>query len=142
MNLKKPLSDLEHLVLDFLWKAGPSSFERVRDGLATTHPMKDATVRTILRRIEQKGYATHRVEGRTFIYEGAEPRQNLAARAIRQIIDRFCGGSAEELLVGMVRHNVIDANDLREVSKTLQMEPGTKHAPDKKTKACKGGTGK
>jgi BlaI family transcriptional regulator, penicillinase repressor len=142
MNLKKPLSDLEHLVFDFLWKAGPSSFEQVRDGLAARHPMKDATVRTILGRIEQKGYATHRVEGRTFIYEGAEPRQNLAVRAIRQIIDRFCGGSVEELLVGMVRHNVIDAADLREITKTLHSEPKTKHAASKNAPAHKAGTGK
>ena len=132
MNLKKPLSDLEHLVFDFLWKAGPSSFEQVREGLAARHPMKDATVRTILRRIEQKGYASHRVEGRTFIYEGAEPRQNLAVGAIRQIIDRFCGGSVEELLVGMVRHSVVDAAELREISKTLDSERKAKPSSKKR----------
>ena len=65
--------------------------------------MKDATVRTILRRLEEKGYVTHRVEGRTYIYRGLERPEKAAVSAIRQLLDRFCGGSVEQLLVGMVR---------------------------------------
>jgi predicted transcriptional regulator len=98
---RKTLSVLEHVVMDFLWSHGPASSEQVRAGLSARRPMKDPTVRTILRRLEQKGYATHRVDGRTYIYTCAERPQNVAARAVRQIIDRFCGGSVEQLLVGM-----------------------------------------
>jgi BlaI family penicillinase repressor len=116
---KKALSDLEHVVMDFLWSHGPSNSEHIREGLATRHPMKDATVRTILRRLEEKGYATHRVEGRTYIYRGAERPQNVAARAVRQIIDRLCGGSVEQLLVGMVDHEVIDRRELESLAKKI-----------------------
>ncbi len=64
--------------------------------------MKESTIRTVLRRLEEKGYVTHEVDGRTFIYRAAELRQNVAVRAVKNIIDRFCGGSAEELVIGMV----------------------------------------
>jgi len=36
-----------------------------------------------------------------------EPARNLAARAVRQIIDRFCQGSVEELVSGMVEAKVL-----------------------------------
>ena len=81
--------------------------------------MKDATVRTILRRLELKGYATHRVDGRTYIYRGSERPRNIAVRAVRQIIDRLCGGSVEELLVGMVDHEVIDRREFANLARKI-----------------------
>jgi predicted transcriptional regulator len=116
---KKALSNLEHLVMEFLWSHGPSSAEVVRESLASKHAMKDATARTILRRLEEKGYVRHRVDGRTYIYSVAEKAENVAVRAVRQIIDRFCGGSVEQLLVGMVDHEVIDGQELQELAEKI-----------------------
>ena len=73
----------------------PSSAEACREALASSRPMKDSTIRTVLRRLEEKGYLTHETEGRTFIYKASDARQNVAVRAVKGIIDRFCGGSAE-----------------------------------------------
>ena len=116
---RKALSELEHLIMDFLWSRGPSSSEQVREGLAGERPMKDSTVRTVLRRLEQKGYASHRVEGRTYVYNGVEAPRNVAVRAVRQIIDRFCGGSVEQLLVGMVEGEVLDRGELQELARKI-----------------------
>ena len=41
-----------------------------------------------------------------------EPARNLAARAVRQIIDRFCQGSVEELVSGMVEAKVLSKGEL------------------------------
>jgi predicted transcriptional regulator len=118
-STRKPPSDLEHVVMDFLWSHGPASSEQIREALAAKRPMKDATVRTILRRLEHKGYATHLVDGRTYIYRGSERPQNIAVRAVRQIIDRLCGGSVEELLVGMVDHEVIDPREFENLARKI-----------------------
>ncbi len=119
---RKALSELEHLVMQFLWANGPSSAEHVREGLDGRHPMKDATARTILRRLEEKGYASHREEGRTYIYSGLEQPENVAMRAIRQIADRFWGGSVQALVAGMVEQEVIDPRELRELAKKLERQ--------------------
>ena len=114
----KSLSALEQLVIEFLWANGPSSAEHVREGLMKRHPMKEATARTILRRLEAKKYATHTEQGRTYVYSGVQP-DSMAMRTIRQIIDRFWGGSAQALVAGMVDHEVIDPAELRELSKRV-----------------------
>jgi hypothetical protein len=56
---KKNLSNLEHLVMDVLWKRGPLSSEDVRLALEKKHFMKESTTRTILKRLEDKGYVRH-----------------------------------------------------------------------------------
>ena len=116
---RKPLSRLEHLIMDALWRKGPCSSEDVRAALAARHPMKESTARTVLKRLEEKGYLRHRVEGRTNIYRSVEGPSNVAAKAVRQIIDRFCGGSVEELLVGMVANDVVDERELQQLAQRI-----------------------
>jgi BlaI family transcriptional regulator, penicillinase repressor len=123
---RRPLSDLEHLVMDVIWKRPSATAEDVRDALAARHPMKDSTARTVLKRLEEKGYLAHRVQGRTNVYRGLTAPQNVAVRAVRQIIDRFCGGSIEQLLVGMVNDEVLDEQELQRLAKKLVRLKGRK----------------
>jgi BlaI family transcriptional regulator, penicillinase repressor len=135
----KGLGEVEQMVMDYVWAHGPCTAESCRETLAATRPMKDSTVRTILRRLEQKGFVAHAIEGRTFIYRAAEARQNVAVRAVKSIIDRFCGGSAEELVVGMVNSAVIDRNLLDRLARRVaegkigeKLESGPRNRSGKK----------
>jgi BlaI family penicillinase repressor len=47
------------------------------------------------------------------VYDAAEPRGRVAAKAVRRIVDWICNGSVEEVLVGMVDQNMIDRKQLR-----------------------------
>jgi BlaI family penicillinase repressor len=116
---RKPLSALEHLVMDVLWKRSHSTAEDVREALAERHPMKDSTSRTILKRLEEKGYIKRHVEGRTNVYRVSEPPRNLAVTAVQQIIERFCGGSVEQLIVGMVDRELLDERELRRLAEKV-----------------------
>jgi predicted transcriptional regulator len=56
-----------------------------------------------------------------------EPARSLAARAVRQIIDRFCQGSVEELVSGMVDAKVLNKDDLDKLEKFVRSRrPGGK----------------
>ena len=116
---RKRLSELEHLVMTVVWERTSVTTEDVRAALADRHPMKESTVRTILSRLEEKGYVSHRVEGRNNVYQGLEASQNVAANAVRQIIDRFCGGSVERLLIGMVNNEVVDQKELQRLAQRI-----------------------
>jgi len=110
--------------MDFVWAHGPCNAETLREDLAAAHPMKDSTARTILRRLEAKGYLRHRVEGRTYFYESSAPRENVATRAVEQIIDRLCGGSVEQLLVGMVENEIVDRRELQKLAQKIASKKG------------------
>jgi predicted transcriptional regulator len=105
------LGDLQREVVQLVWSHAPVTAEVVRERL--TRPLKESTVRTVLRRLEEKGYVTHTVEGRTYVYEPAESRGKVAARAVQRIVDWVCNGSVDEVLVGMVDSKMIDRRQLR-----------------------------
>jgi predicted transcriptional regulator len=105
--------------MDYIWTQDSVTSESCREALATSRPMKDSTIRTVLRRLEEKGYLTHEVEGRTYVYRASDARQNVAIRAVRGIIDRFCGGSAEQLVLGMVDNAVLNPKQLERLAQRV-----------------------
>jgi predicted transcriptional regulator len=105
------LGDLERDVMQLVWAHAPITAEIVREKLARR--LKESTVRTVLRRLEDKGYVEHIVDGRTYVYHAAQPRGRVAARAVQRIVDWFCNGSIEEVLVGMVDTAMLDQRQLR-----------------------------
>jgi BlaI family transcriptional regulator, penicillinase repressor len=108
------LGELERSILLIVWRLGAITAEQVREELG--RPLKDSTIRTVLRRLEEKGYLAHSVENRTFLYRPAESRQRVAGRAVKRIVDWFCEGSVEALLVGMVDSKVLDRAELQRLA--------------------------
>jgi BlaI family transcriptional regulator, penicillinase repressor len=105
------LGDLEREVMQLVWAQEPVTAEAVREGLSKK--LKESTVRTVLRRLEEKGYTRHTVDGRTYVYHAAEPRGRVAAKAVQRVVDWFCNGSIEEVLVGMVDNAMLDQKQVR-----------------------------
>src|SRR5215470_2567760 len=105
------LGDLEREVMQLVWANGPITAELVREQLQRR--LKESTVRTVLRRLEDKGYTRHTVDGRTYVYQATEPRGRVAAKAVQKVVDWFCNGSIEEVLVGMVDTAMLDQKQLR-----------------------------
>lgn len=79
-------------------------------------------MRTVLRRLEEKGYVSHTTEGRTFLYRAVEAPASVATRTVKHLIDRFCGGSAEALLLGMVNADVLTPKQLQRLAAKIAAE--------------------
>jgi predicted transcriptional regulator len=105
-----PLGDLEHEILTILWAGGDMTAADVRKKVARM--LKDATIRTVLRRLEEKGYVTHTVDAGTFIYRPRESADSAAADALKGILDRFCGGSLERALQALVDAALVEPKQL------------------------------
>ncbi len=133
------LGELEREILSIVWRRGSVTAEAAREEL--NRPLKDSTVRTVLRRLEEKGYLAHLVEDRTFIYRPAESRQRVAGRAVKRIVDWFCEGSVEALLVGMVDSKVLDRAELQRLATRIaeaQRQAGVANSSGSNKKEAKG----
>jgi predicted transcriptional regulator len=111
------LGELERDILGIVWRLQKVTAEEVREEVQ--RPLKDSTIRTVLRRLEEKGYLAHSVDNRTFIYRPAESPQKVAARAVQRIVDWFCEGSVEELLVGLVNSKVVSRAELERLARRV-----------------------
>jgi predicted transcriptional regulator len=114
------LTDLQQAILDFIWTAGAATADQMREALQPKHPLKDSSVRTLLRRLEARGFVRHRMNGRVYLYEAAVPSQGVAARAVRQIIERLCAGSVEQFLTGMVDEKVLSAAQIERLARKVR----------------------
>ena len=117
-NRKAP-TPLEQFIMDYVWACPNCTAEMCREGLTSQRPLKDSTIRTILRKLEEKGYVTHEVDGRTFVYRAVDTKRNVAVHAAQQLIDRFCGGSVEELLVGLVDNQLLQPKQLQQLAEKI-----------------------
>lgn len=115
---RKPLSELESQVLDKVYE-GLSTADAIRLALEPQKVLQDSTVRTILKRLESKGYVRHEKEGRAFVYRALTGQRRLAGGAVRQILDRLCGGSVEQLLLGMVESEIVDEAELKRLAQKI-----------------------
>jgi BlaI family penicillinase repressor len=109
--MRADLGELEREVLHIVWKSGPASADQVRQALR--RPLKESTVRTVLSRLENKGYLAHGREQRTFLYRAVKTPAHLAARAVQRVADWFCDGSVDAVLLGMVEAKLLSRRDLR-----------------------------
>lgn len=110
------VTPLQAAILELIWSEGPSSADAVRTALEPVHPLKDSSVRTLLRRLEAHGYLHHRVVGKTFIYEARLSRHRVTATAVRQVIDRFCSGSVEQFLACLTAEGTLSSADAERVT--------------------------
>jgi predicted transcriptional regulator len=111
MKSKRPLlGDLEHELLTILWTRGEMTAFAVRKHVS--RKLKDPTIRTVLRRLEDKGYVTHSVVSGTFIYRATDTAEAAAASAVQGIIEGYCGGSLERVLRGLVDAGFVDTTRL------------------------------
>jgi predicted transcriptional regulator len=114
------LTALQQAILDVLWAQGPATADAVRQALRPAHPLKDSSVRTLLRRLEARGLVDHVVDGKVFVYRAKVRAHRLAARTVRHIIDRFCSGSVEQFLVGMVDEKVLPAAEIERLARKIR----------------------
>ena len=130
-RLKAP-TPLEQFILDYVWAHPDCTAEMCREGLASQRALKDSTIRTILRKLEEKRYVTHKVDGRTFVYRAAETKRNVAVQAAQQLIDRFCGGSVEEFLMGLVDNQLLEPKRLQRLAEKIASRISRTEAKEKK----------
>ena len=118
---RAPLGDLEHELLAILWQHGEMTAFAVRQQVA--RDLKDATIRTVLRRLEEKDYVDHTVVNGTFVYRAKETPESAAASAVHDIVQRYCGGSLERMLLGLVDSGVVSADQLKALAGKLRRKP-------------------
>ena len=118
--------------MQILWDRQRATSDEVRKALPQDQEFKESTIRTILRRLEEKQYLGHDVDGRTYVYRPRVKPENVASRQVVGIIDKLCRGSVEKLLVGMVDDELITPEELRELADRISMaEAQQKSTPRK-----------
>jgi len=112
------LSPSQRKVMEVIWELGEASVSDVRAKLSEGRWARN-TVRTLLERMEQKGWLEHREDGRTYIYSAMRPRQVTIGHKVMHIIDEVCGGSPEALVSALLDYRGLTRGELRRIRSLL-----------------------
>lgn len=123
------LTDAEHRIMNVLWDHPGSTVGDVVEKI--TGPARPAynSVLTIMRILEKKGYVTHEKEGRAFAYSAVVDRRQARRGALTQLLSRFFNGSREDLVMDLLGHEGVDADELARVKALLERQASAATGP-------------
>ena len=99
---RQEFTPLELEIMSVLWTSGPANVAAVQEALPGSRPLAYTTVQTMLNILHRKGKVKRVLKGRAFEYAPAVSRERAARAAVRELIDRLFGGSAESLVMSLV----------------------------------------
>jgi predicted transcriptional regulator len=70
---------------------------------AIPQPPSYSAVRATLKILENKGFLTHRKQGRKFLYLPTIPHQRAKQSALRQLLETYFDGSVEAAVAALIR---------------------------------------
>lgn len=127
------LSEAQREIMEIVWDRGEVSARQVRETLLQRRDVARNTVRTLLERMEEKGWLTHRLEGRTYLYSAVQQRHATAGQQIVEVLDQLCGGSPEALMNALLDYRGLSAEELSRVRKMLASAKSQRSKPTKKS---------
>jgi predicted transcriptional regulator len=115
------LTDAELRVMEVLWERGEATVADAVEALGDLR-LAYSTVLTTLRILEKKGYATHRQEGRAFVYAPVVDRKEARRSVIRHILSRFFDDSPELLVLNVLEQESVDMKEVQRLRRLVEAE--------------------
>jgi len=111
------LSPAETGILRLVWQLDKATVQDVCDKLPARRKIAYATVQTLLRRLEKKGYLQHDIRGKAHVFFAAVKSENVIKRSVTDFLDRLFGGDPIPLMQYLAEHGKIDADDIEKLKR-------------------------
>lgn len=115
----RAMSPAETEILRLVWQLGQATVQQVHEALPAGRKVAYKTVQTLLRRLEEKGYLTHKIEGKAHVFCPAVKRETVVKRTVLDFLDRLFGGDPRPLMHFLAEEGRIDAEDLDELRRLI-----------------------
>jgi predicted transcriptional regulator len=117
------LTQAELRLMKVLWLRGESSVADMVAACSDDAPLAYTSVLTTIRILEQKGYVSHRQEGRAFFYSASVAEQEASRSEVKHVLQRFFGNSREKLVLSLLGDNGISPEELRRLKEAIAAVP-------------------
>jgi predicted transcriptional regulator len=124
-NRSIDLTEAELRVMEIVWQKGKATVAEVVEALAKSAGLAYNTVLTTMTILERKGYLRHTMPktGRGFVYHPKVSRNQASKNAVRHLLGRFFGNSAEALVLNLMEDERLGGEELKRVRELLKEKP-------------------
>jgi BlaI family transcriptional regulator, penicillinase repressor len=120
---RQEFTPLELEIMHVLWATGPANVAAVQEVLPGEPPLAYTTVQTMLNILHRKGKVKRVLKGRAYEYAPAVSRERAAKTAVRDMIDRLFGGSAESLVMSLIEQRQLTPAKLAKLNRLVAAVP-------------------
>ena len=116
------LSPTETEVLRLVWQVDRATVQEVCESLPAKRKISYATVQTLLRRLEKKGYLKHDVRGNAHVFTAAVKQEAVVKRTVSDFLDRLFGGNPIPLMQHLAKHGKLRSADIDKLKELVEEE--------------------
>ena len=113
------LSPSETEILRLVWQLDKATVQEVCDKLPAKRKIAYATVQTLLRRLEHKGYLKHDIRGKAHVFFAAVRKEHVVKKSVGDFLDRLFGGDPIPLMQHLAEHGKLDADDIEKLKQLV-----------------------
>jgi predicted transcriptional regulator len=113
------LTPLELLIMQVLWRQGPSNVLAVQQNLPSDSNLAYTTVQTMLNVLHRKGRVRRTLKGRAYEYRAVASKEKVLGQAVLDLVERMFGGSSEDLVMSLIKSRQVDPARIADLSKTI-----------------------
>src|SRR5215510_4147059 len=114
------LTPQELEIMKLVWQRGAATVRDVYEALLERRKIAYTSVMTMMKILETKGYLKKRRQDRAFLYRPAHPKNQIISGMIHEFIDRVFNGSAQPLLVHLVKSRRLREKDLQKIVRLVE----------------------
>jgi len=108
--------------MKIVWEREKVTVRDVYEALLERRKVAYTTVMTMMKILEQKKYLRKTQAERAYVYRPAQPQGKVIGAMVREFINRVFNGSAEPLLVHLVREHELSPEDVEEIAHLRRRE--------------------
>ena len=103
-----------------VWELQTATVRDVYEALLRRRKIAYTTVMTMMNILEEKGYLKKRAEDKAHVYRPAQAKAKVIRAMVQEFVERVFNGSAEPLLVHLVKDRHLSEKDLAEISRQIK----------------------
>jgi predicted transcriptional regulator len=114
-----PLTAAQREIMEIIWERSEATVAEIREALSAKRDVARNTVQTLMVRLEDRGWLTHREAGRTFVYSARRPRKESLGAKVSQMVDRLFAGSPEEMVTALIEYRGLTPDEAERIREMI-----------------------
>jgi BlaI family penicillinase repressor len=116
----RTLTEQELEIMKVVWEFETATVRDVYEALRRRRKIAYTTVMTMMNILEEKGYLKKRAGDKAHVYRPAQPRARVIRTMVREFVERVFNGSAEPLLVQLVKDRQLSRKELEKIARGIE----------------------
>jgi len=116
------LGKLQNSVMETVWSLSEATTRQVWERLNQKRPLAYTSVLSIMQRLEKAGWLSHRVEGRTYVYEATLSREQEGRRSLKEFIQNVFHGDSQVVFQHLIEDEALSEQDLLALRRLIEQK--------------------